>query len=65
MFGSCLSAHGVYLPQASVSTKTIHKNIAVGLCPRKIILDVGACVAELFADLLVFCATFQTNGVFI
>lgn len=51
MFGSCLSPQDMYLPQAFVSTKTIHKNIAVGHCPGKIILDVSPCVAELFADL--------------
>lgn len=46
--------------------KNIHKNVAGGLCPLKVISDVGASVAaELLPGLSVSCATFQTSGVFI
>lgn len=39
------------------------KSVAVSLHLREVISDVGA--VELLADLLIFCVTFQTCGVFI
>lgn len=56
----------MYPVQASFSTKSIHRIVVVGLCPHKVISDVGASVVvELLAVLSVFRAAFQTSGVFI